>query len=155
MHSTSVGHLPFQLKLVAVCTAGPPRQVTASVRRHLSSRYWKTLCSRFGHLHCDRNTQRSCPCPSSHVRKSSYVHFNLSDTYHAFCKNNADFLDSSSELILCDAALVLNVEKFKSLLKESCLFLRCRTLLRQLGLQVFLESTDIIDTSRTCQPKGL
>ena len=64
-------------------------------------------------------------------------------TYHAIGEDNSDFLDSATELVLGDAALVLNVEEFERLRQELGFFLRGWTLLRKLCLQILLETTRV------------
>ena len=61
-------------------------------------------------------------------------------TYHAVGKDDADFQECAGELILRDTAFVLDVEELKCLLQEGALVLSGWALLRQLSLQVFLET---------------
>ena len=61
-------------------------------------------------------------------------------TYHAVGKDDADFQESAGELVLRDASFVLDVEELKCLLQEGALVLSGWALLRQLSLQVFLET---------------
>ena len=61
-------------------------------------------------------------------------------TYHAISKHDANFLDGSRELVLSDAALVLDVEEFECLCEEGGFFLRRRTLLGKLSLQILLKA---------------
>ena len=60
-------------------------------------------------------------------------------TYHAISEDDTNFGDCPPELVLCHAALVLNIEEFERLLQELRFLLCRRTLLRQLGLEVLLE----------------
>ena len=62
------------------------------------------------------------------------------ETYHAIGKHNANFLDGSRELVLCDAALVLDVEEFECLGEEGGFFLSRWTLLIKLSLQILLKA---------------
>ena len=64
----------------------------------------------------------------------------LTDTYHAIGEHDANFLNGSRELVLCDAALILDVEEFKCLGEEGGLFLSRWTLLGKLSLQILLKA---------------
>ena len=61
-------------------------------------------------------------------------------TYHAVGKDDADLQECARELVLRDAAFVLDVEELKCLLQEGTLILSGWALLCQLSLQVFLET---------------
>ena len=61
-------------------------------------------------------------------------------TYDSIRKDNSDFLNGSTELVLSDTALILNVKEFKCFGQECGFFLGRRALLRQLRLQILLKT---------------
>ena len=69
-------------------------------------------------------------------------------TYHAVGEDDSDLLDGAAELVLGHAAFVLNVKEFERLGQELGFFLRGRTLLLKLRLQVRLESTRVVHSHR-------
>lgn len=65
-------------------------------------------------------------------------------TYHAVGEDNSDLCDSSGELVLSDAAFILNVEEFESLGEVGGIFLRGWALLLKFGLQVLFKAVHTI-----------